>query len=755
MLLLACAAPPDAPKPAAGGYPDPSFVWEVSDRVASLDDERYLQERASHWRTVDVLPDLDVRALAASRAAEVWVGTASGLYAFDGESFARLALAGPDGAVVDLAIEAGAVALADRVDRLDDGASWALADVRAVAGDADRLYAGAAGGLYELSGAGAAQLDATPILDLALTDDGTLWVATAEGIFRWSDTGLNPGGGALPDADIRAIAAIPGGGVAVACATGAALVGTATSGAILPGIGGLPTGDLRAVATAPGELSFGHAEGASVLYGESLLTGAHLDHYHGLRWLADDTVTAVAIDAAGARWFGGPAGVSRVVREEATLVDKAARFEALAAQHWRLDFVADGLYRSDPWDPAGAAYLSDYDNDGLWTQMMIGAWSYAAGTTADPVFCDNARRAMQAMYLQIDIPAVSFAEVGLPPGFVARSLVRDDETALFEQKLAEPNWHRVTWTDGHDYVWKDDTSSDETTGHFFGYPLFYDFCAADDAERAEVAAHVSALAGHIVDNGYRLVDLDGGRTTWGYWDPDHVNIALDGLPECLEDYPAEDCVGAAYGVAWLQSIEILGHLLAAWHVTGETRFYDAYEHLVTDERYIEAAMFNADVQTVTNSRLANHSDHELAMLAYHTLIRYEPDDARRQVWIDSLLAFYEWELPERNPLWATIVGAAVADGYAVADAVDTLRVWPEDPRVWTMDNAHRVDVALGSVDRFEEAQFTTVLPYDEIRTMKWNGNPYVASSGGDGTEVQGPWPWLLPYWMGRWHGVIR
>jgi hypothetical protein len=258
-----------------------------------------------------------------------------------------------------------------------------------------------------------------------------------------------------------------------------------------------------------------------------------------------------------------------------------------------------------------------------------------------------------------------------------------------------------------------------------------------------------------VDNGFVLVDLDGERTTWGYWDPDHVNISLDGLEECYEEHPVEDCIGAAAGVGWLQSIQILGHLLAAWHMTGEARFYDAYDTLVVDERYSEAAGLGDEALTVTDPRFANHSDHELAFLAYHTLIRYEPDADRRQQWIDSMLEVYAVEEPERNPLWAAVVAGAVADGAAVADAIDTLRVWPEDWRTWLMDNSHRLDAVVQGSDRFEGDQFDRVLPYDEIRTMKWNGNPYAVVGGGDGREVQGPWPWLLPYWMARYHGLIR
>jgi hypothetical protein len=73
-----------------------------------------------------------------------------------------------------------------------------------------------------------------------------------------------------------------------------------------------------------------------------------------------------------------------------------------------------------------------------------------------------------------------------------------------------------------------------------------------------------------------------------------------------------------------------------------------------------------------------------------------------------------------------------------------------------MDNSHRQDVIEdSSPDRFGDAQFTTVLPYDEMCFTLWNGNPYQVADCGDGRAVQAPWPWLLPYWMYRYHGIIQ
>ena len=41
---------------------------------------------------------------------------------------------------------------------------------------------------------------------------------------------------------------------------------------------------------------------------------------------------------------------------------------------------------------------------------------------------------------------------------------------------------------------------------------------------------------------------------------------------------------------------------------------------------------------------------------------------------------------------------------------------------------------------------------DERGAGKWNGNPYVPDTGGDGRVEDDGASYLLPYWMGRYHG---
>mgnify|MGYP000070729615 CR=1 FL=1 len=765
LVAVACGSVGGGPD----GYPDPAFVYRASGQIATVADEGFLYEKPHLYRTAADLPDLDVRALAVV-GGSVYAGTASGLLRYDAGSdrFVALALPGGDGAVVDIATAALAdgrlvIGLADRVVLLSASGSGSesvpLASVKAVAADGQKVFAGTPAGLFVSDGGAFAAEPAAAgrdVRDLALDSAGNLWLATASGLCRLRQGALSTfdaAGGKIPDDDVRALAALPEGGVLAGCATGIARVGGAADRVMGAGVGALPTADVRALAAAPGLWAVGHGIGASVLDPDR----AHLDYYQSLRWIPAQAATAVALED-NRRWIGTSGGISRIDLVPTTLAERAARFEAENDRHWRLDFVSCNDALADPWRPHGERIHPDHDNDGLWTQMQIAAWSYAAAATGERSFCELARRAMRGMMDQIDIPAVSFIAAGRERGFVARSFVRDDEGAVYQSKTTQSNWHRVEnfAGSGHDYYWKDDTSSDEITGHFFGYPLYYDFCAEKGAEREAVAEHAAALARYIISGGFVLIDLDGQRTTFGYWDPDTLTSALDGLEKCQETHPVDVCIASRYGAGWLNGMQILGVLLSTWHMTGERLFYDAYEELVTRYRYAELVDFSENVWNVTQRFTANHSDHELALLAYHTLIRYEPNDERRERWIRSLRAMLEYEAPERNPLWHAILAGFVQDGYDLAGAVQTLREWPEDWRAWLIDNAHRKDYLKDATpDRFNRPQFTTVPPYDEISFLKWNGNPYRVSDGGDGREIQAPWPWLLPYWILRYHQVIR
>lgn len=152
----------------------------------------------------------------------------------------------------------------------------------------------------------------------------------------------------------------------------------------------------------------------------------------------------------------------------------------------------------------------------------------------------------------------------------------------------------------------------------------------------------------------------------------------------------------------------------------------------------------------------NHSDDELAFLSYYPLLRYEDDPALVEVYRQSLTRSWLIERPERNPLWNFIFAVGTgAKEFDAPESLRTLREIPMDQIQWTVRNSHRLDVPVDPIaDRHKRRQALVVLPYDELPMSKWNGNPY-SLDGGDGgrSEDDGAY-FLLPYWMGRYHGLV-
>ena len=71
-------------------------------------------------------------------------------------------------------------------------------------------------------------------------------------------------------------------------------------------------------------------------------------------------------------------------------------------------------------------------------------------------------------------------------------------------------------------------------------------------------------------------------------------------------------------------------------------------------------------------------------------------------------------------------------------------------------NSHRQDIEWDAEpDRFGNRQTLTLLPPDERPMMKWNGNPFVVDSHGGGHEEDDGAAFLLPYWLGRYHKLLK
>ena len=485
--------------------------------------------------------------------------------------------------------------------------------------------------------------------------------------------------------------------------------------ALLKAMATLPVPDVTVIAEADGVTWVGSARGAT-RFSDKFRTR---EYFAGRRWLPDDRVTGIALEGTAA-WLETPAGVSKIDYVPMTLPEKSEVFvKRVQDRHVRWGLTADSQLDT-PGDLSTNRPRST-DNDGLWTAMYVAAEAFRFKVTGAADARTNAARGMQAIMRLEEITGI--------PGFPARSFIKPG----VDTQPSDGEWHD---TPDKQWRWKADTSSDEIVGHYFVYPIYYELVAAD-SEKPALRGVIDRITNHILDHGYQLVDVDGQRTRWGWWSPD-----------LIWDDPDE---------LGLRALHILAHLRVALSMTENPQYRQkyqaAYDELITRHRY---HLLTRNQKIMVPGHI-NHSDDELAFLSYYPLLRYERDPALLSTYKDSLERSWQIERPERNPLWNAIYAAGTgAKEFDRVEMIRTLREIPMDQVEWSVANSHRSDVPIDPLsDRFKRRQALVVLPYDELPMSKWNGNPYGLDGGNGGRSEDDGAYFLLPYWMGRFHGLIE
>lgn len=461
---------------------------------------------------------------------------------------------------------------------------------------------------------------------------------------------------------------------------------------------------------------------------------------HSRRWLLDDNVRDVAFDAEGTAWIATAKGVSAIKRKTMTLSEKADLYYDLCmARHVREPWIVEKcllpvIGDTSKWEPV------DDDNDGQYTSMYLAMESYRYAVTKDPDAREKARRAFETLRL--------FQTITETPGFIARTIVpsswkrvNDGNRSYTPQQLADervkdPRYKpvEVRWHPSSDgkWLWKGDTSSDEITGHFYGYLIYYDL-AADEAQRDVVRQHVRNVMDYIIEHGYVLTDVDAKHTRWGVWAPERLN----GDP----DWAAESGVNAA---------EIVSYLTTAYHITGDKRYAREYRHLLQKHGYID----NIRRAKTFAPAWRTHIDDELLALAYPGLLLNEQDEGLRKVYRESLERWYSGIRADQSPYFNFVYGSLAGSDPELAQSIAYLRDVPLDMVNWTLDNSKREDLRFVRAPEIEPLQTERALPPSETAIMRWDKSPWPAIEGDGGRTEWCPVYWLLPYWMGRYYGFI-
>ena len=440
------------------------------------------------------------------------------------------------------------------------------------------------------------------------------------------------------------------------------------------------------------------------------------------RWACESKINA-AVACGNTIWTATDSGVSKITETEMTLEEKADYcFKFTEEKYVRTLGYVTGLRGIKDCDiNTGAPCITD--NDGLWTQTYIGALAYAYAVTKNEKILEAARRSMKAMGYLTKVTGVK--------GFTARAVRFEGEEGygtVVKRDGAE--WHPAP---NGECEWLGETSSDEMTGHYFGFSLYYDFCANDE-EKEYIKEIICDITDHILENNYRLCDVDGLPTTWAIWDPEQLNRN--------NMWIWEKCIN---------SLEMLTFLDVAYHVSGDEKYRKEFLRLAFDEHYL----LNA-AQHKKDDGHTCHIDDNLGFLSTMTILRIEKDPAIRKYLLMGLKHHWEYERPEHCVLFNLVYGAFSDDNCDLDIAVKTLRDFPLDFLNRPLFNSARKGLVYDTEQEKwgEPVQLKEALEIDSRVVHNYDSNPFRVNEG-HGLSACSPTPYLLPYWFARYYGIIE
>ncbi|GAB3257734.1 hypothetical protein GCM10027347_20460 [Larkinella harenae] len=491
----------------------------------------------------------------------------------------------------------------------------------------------------------------------------------------------------------------------------------------------LPVPELTAMAYVNGNLWFGSKLGAFMLRPDG-----QFNYYYGERWLPGNRVVHIAEGEGKTVLILTSKGLGEIRFREMTLHEKALAYEKQVRQrHIRYGFNCDvsTLKNGD----LSTFEMGLRESDNLWTAMYLVSQLYRYKVTGDPEALQNWMESFEAMERLFTITRM--------PGYFARGFERRGYARNKTSGELTAGW---THAKEENWDWRGTTSSDQTVGQMFALTQVAELTEGDTKKRA--IDLIDKLMTNIINNNWYLIDFDGKITVWGKWNPEYVN----GFPAMVGDRK-------------VNSSNIIAFLQAAYHFTKKPVYKEKAYELMEKYGYLEnllRPMGEVGKAPASASKLAqnlsegwNHSDDEMYFLAYWCLYPYAFDNDLKAKFGATIKEHWEFERPEKNSLWNLCYAMTGAKAFDLNESVWHLKEFPLDMIEWSLVNSHRKDIEFVP-DNFRGQTTKTVLPPDERPELKHNRNLFKLDrkEGNGMSELSAGDSFLLPYWMGRYLGVI-
>ena len=550
---------------------------------------------------------------------------------------------------------------------------------------------------------------------------GTLYCLRPNGVVLLNGDKVDPciaDWGQLPSREMRDMLSM-GSRLYIGTPVGAAVLrGMALT--TLDGKAGLPYEDITCMAEGfGGDVWFGTSWGAI------RNTDNKFHYFAGQRWLPNEKVNDIAANDDTV-YIATDGGIGIIHYEPYTLLKKAVHYERYI-EEW--GFKRLGFTQKIWWNDEKNAWVREVtDNDGGYSVHYMVAMMYKYAVTGDEHALEEAVNTFKSLIWLEEITPID--------GFPARSIWSIGDIDKKSEHGSGGLPARWTPTPDGNFFWKGDTSSDEIGAHYYAMAIFCAL-APDGPEKERAKVHVDRMSRHIIENGFKLRDMNGQMTRWGRWDPEYLF--------------------RPYGMyaRGLNGLEIQAYVNAAIGLLDDDYFRNALQQLV-DMGYPEYTVrqkltFPPDYITPWDDRLA--------FLSYYTSLRFVESDQLRSIYLRSLERSWEVKRIEKHPWFNFLYGAITGNDCEVEQSTGFLREWPLDTIKYSYHNSQRTDL-------YPEPGYT---PYcigldtpspkgispRESCPQKLDSTLLDLDGGNGGRSAICPNAWLESYWMGRYFGMIE
>ena len=378
--------------------------------------------------------------------------------------------------------------------------------------------------------------------------------------------------------------------------------------------------------------------------------------------------------------------------------DALAIDATIQSRHVPFGGILDPIFTSSSSDDI-AGYTRCGDS-ALWTGHYLAAESYRYSVTSDPAALGNAQAALAHLKTLVDVTGTDL---------LARCVVPINSS--YAAGITSEESSNGIHASGANY-WIGHTSRDQYLGVFFGLSVAYDLLGTSN--QPAIQALATRLLNFLLAHGWSVVMPDGSISTTFLIRPD----------------------------------EQLG-LLQVGRQVNSAQFASAYKNFATFGSFLASAPIALESQNDRDSYFKFNLD----AINLFNLIRLETDSTLRGRYQSAYQYFRDATKNHMNPHFNMIDRALNGpDATRDAETPAYLFQWLQrSRRDFFVDHRGQYPSCVSSDQSCDPLPIPQRVPADFL----WQISPFQLDGGGSGLIEGAGIDYILPYWMGRYYGVVN